>query len=173
MPPEGRDNAAIKQQLLALIPRLRRFGYSLAGNMDDGDDLAQLALERALMRLDQWTPGTRLDSWLFRIAQNAWIDEVRARKRRGATIDLEEAPELAGADGRTTANSRLDLAEVRQVIAALPEDQRNVLALVSIEGHSYQEAADMLGVPIGTVMSRLARARQAIAKELREKGPKE
>ena len=161
---------AVKADLVALIPRLRRFGYALTGSQDDGDDIAQIALERALSKLDQWRPGTRLDSWLFRIAHNAWIDEVRARKRRGVAVDLEDAPHLEGEDGRVFTAARLDLAQVRAVIATLPEEQRAVLALVAIEGLSYQEAADSLDVPIGTVMSRLARARMALAKRMERPG---
>jgi RNA polymerase sigma-70 factor (ECF subfamily) len=172
----GSDSStkAVKADLVALIPRLRRFGYALTGSREDGDDIVQVALERALSRLHQWQPGTRLDSWLFRIAHNAWIDEVRARKRRGASVDLDNAPQLEGDDGRTLAAARLDLAQVRAAISTLPEEQRAVLALVAIEGLSYQEAADALEIPIGTVMSRLARARMALAKRLErpETGPK-
>ncbi len=157
---------AAKTELVALIPRLRRFGYALTGSQDEGDDITQIALEKALSRLHQWTPGTRLDSWVFRIAHNAWIDEVRSRKRRGPSVELDDAVELQGDDGRTLTAARMDLAHVRAVIATLPEEQRAVLALVAIEGFSYQEAADALAIPIGTVMSRLARARMAIAKRL-------
>jgi RNA polymerase sigma-70 factor, ECF subfamily len=155
--------SSVKSELVALIPRLRRFGYALTGAMDTADDLAQLTLERALMNLHRWTPGTRLDSWLFRIAQNAWIDEMRSRKRRGPTLDVDEALHLAGEDGRSVTEARLDLARVRDIIADLPDPQREVLALVAIEGLSYQEAATTLDIPIGTVMSRLSRARKAVA----------
>jgi RNA polymerase sigma-70 factor (ECF subfamily) len=166
---ERDDHATLKKDLLALIPRLRRFAYSLTGSMNEGDDLAQIALERALMRLDQWRPGTRLDSWVFRIAQNAWIDELRARKRRGGVADIEAAAELMGDDGRAVLQGKLDLAEVRAAMDILPDEQRAVIALVAIEGHSYQEAADILDVQIGTVMSRLSRARQALVNYLRQK----
>lgn len=156
----------VQDQILALIPRLRRFGYALTGSREDADDLTQIALEKALSRIDQWRPGTRLDSWLFRIAHNAWIDEVRARKRRGVPVDIDATSHLRGDDGRDVTNARLDLAEVRAVIASLPEDQRAVLALVAIDGLSYQEAANALEIPIGTVMSRLARARKAISQRI-------
>jgi RNA polymerase sigma-70 factor (ECF subfamily) len=163
--------ASVKSELVALIPRLRRFGYALTGAMDTADDLAQLTLERALMNLHRWTPGTRLDSWLFRIAQNAWIDEMRARKRRGPMLDMEDAPDLVGDDGRSTTQARLDLARVRGYIAELPEPQRAVLALVAVEGLSYQEAAAALDIPIGTVMSRLSRARKAVADRMNARTP--
>ena len=163
MASEAATTASIKAELVALIPRLRRFGYALTGAMDTADDLAQLTLERALMNLDKWKPGTRLDSWLFRIAQNAWIDETRMRQRRGPHLDVDESHDIAGDDGRDSAQARLDLARVRGFIAELPEPQRAVLAMVAIEGLSYQEAASALDIPIGTVMSRLARARKALA----------
>jgi RNA polymerase sigma-70 factor (ECF subfamily) len=132
--------------------------------------LTQIALEKALMRLNQWKPGTRLDSWLFRIAHNAWIDETRARRRRGTAVDLDQTAEIQGEDGRAAAHARLDLAQVRTVVATLPEEQRAVLAMVAVEGLSYQEAADALDIPIGTVMSRLARARKAVAERIERKG---
>jgi RNA polymerase sigma-70 factor (ECF subfamily) len=162
--------AAVKVELIALIPRLRRFCHALTGRRADADDVAQLALERALARLDSFREGTRLDSWLFQIARNAWIDEIRAQKRRGSPVELEEAGGLVAEDGRTVTAARLDLARVRQLIDALPEEQRAVIAFVAIEGFSYQEAATALDIPIGTVMSRLARARKAIADRLEKQG---
>lgn len=161
---------ATQAEMLALIPRLRRFGYALTGSRDDADDLTQIVLERALTRMDQYQPGTRLDSWLFRIAHNAWIDELRARKRRGPALDLDETGEITGEDGRAVSDARLELADVRAAVALLPEEQRAVLAMVAVEGLSYQEAADALEIPIGTVMSRLARARKALAAKLAERG---
>jgi RNA polymerase sigma-70 factor (ECF subfamily) len=165
-----RNASSIKRELMALIPRLRRFGYSLTGSRDDGDDLAQIALERALMRLDQWRPGTRLDAWVFRIAHNAWIDEIRSRRRRGDPVSIDTAENALSVDGAALAHARLDLASVREGVARLPEEQRAVLALVAIEGFSYQEAAESLSIPIGTVMSRLSRARKALAEHLERKG---
>ena len=153
---------AIKQQLVALLPRLRRFAYSLAGSIDQGDDLVQAACERALARLDQWQPGTRLDSWMFRIMQTVWIDRQRANKVRGIQIPPEDVPDLAGGDPTHDIEQRLTLARTRAAIAQLPEEQRSVLALVTIDGYSYQDAAAILDVPVGTVMSRLARARRRL-----------
>jgi RNA polymerase sigma-70 factor (ECF subfamily) len=160
---------AAQAELVSLIPRLRRFCYALTGSREDGDDLAQIALERALSRLNQWTPGTRLDSWVFRIAHNAWIDEVRARRRRGVSVDVDDTHDLAGEDGRAVTEAKLDLAQVRACIGQLPDEQRAVLALVAIEGLSYQEAAETLAIPIGTVMSRLSRARKALADRLQQR----
>jgi len=149
----------VREQLAALLPRLRRFGRTLARNREDADDLVQIALERALMRIEQWQPGTRLDSWMFRIMQNAWIDEVRARERRGQTFVAEEQGENVGT---STTDAQIDAIAVRRAVAQLNDDQRAVVALVLVEGLPYREAADVLGVPIGTLTSRLARARETL-----------
>jgi RNA polymerase sigma-70 factor (ECF subfamily) len=103
---------------------------------------------------------------MFRIVQTVWIDRCRAERTRPAAAPLEDIGEIAGDDGESLAHGRLELARVRRLIAALPDDQRAVLALVSVEGCSYREAADILDIPIGTVMSRLARARRALASGL-------
>ena len=149
----------VREQLAALLPRLRRFGRTLARNREDADDLVQIALERALTRIEQWQPGTRLDSWMFRIMQNAWIDEVRARERRGQTFVAEEQGENVGT---STTDAQIDAIAVRRAVAQLNDDQRAVVALVLVEGLPYREAADVLGVPIGTLTSRLARARETL-----------
>lgn len=122
----------------------------------------QEACERAILRQHQFEPGTRLDSWMFRIIQNLWIDRQRAGRRRGPTVEIGEADTVMGADGESDATAAVDLARVRQCIAGLPEDQRSVLLLVCVDGLSYREAADALDLPIGTVMSRLARARRRL-----------
>lgn len=161
--------AELRQQIAALLPRLRRFGCTLAHAREDADDLVQAAIEKALTRSDQWTPGTRLDSWMFRIMQNAWIDELRARERRGQTFLPEEDGEHVG-DGAAVSGSgsQLDAILVRKAVARLSEEHRAVVGLVLVEGQSYQEAAEVLGVPVGTVTSRLARAREALQELLGE-----
>jgi RNA polymerase sigma factor (sigma-70 family) len=153
------DTAAFRDQLAALLPRLRRFGRTLARHREDADDLVQLALERALLRADQWEPGTRLDSWMFRIMQNAWIDETRARERRGQTFVPEDEADTLGA---ATPDAQVEALAVRRAVARLNDEQRTVVGLVLVEGLSYAEAAEVLGLPIGTVTSRLARAREAL-----------
>jgi RNA polymerase sigma-70 factor, ECF subfamily len=150
-------------QLGQFIPRLRRFTLALTRSPTDADDVVQSTLERALACLDQWEPGTRLDSWLYRIAQNLWIDQRRAARLRGSTESADAAMQLIGEDGREHNERQLMIRDAMRAMAALPEEQQAVLALVSIEGLPYGEAAKVLGVPIGTVMSRLARARCAIA----------
>ena len=154
------------QAMAAIVPRLRRFAYGLTGSIDAGDDLVQSTCERALSRLHLWQPGTRLDSWMYRIMQNLWIDELRSGRRREITTDSDELDAMVGGDAEREVGVRLDLAAVRRHIAGLPPDQRAVLLLVSVDGLSYKEAAAVLEVPIGTVMSRLARARLALARAL-------
>jgi len=155
--------------MAALVPRLRRFAYALCGNREEGDDLAQTACVKALSRLDQFEPGTRLDSWMFRIIQNTFLDTARTRQRWGQSSD-PEALERASDDrrGADQVEDRVLLARVRREIAALPDDQRAVIALVAIEGYSYKEAAAVLNTPVGTIMSRLARARARLLPMMRE-----
>jgi RNA polymerase sigma-70 factor (ECF subfamily) len=150
---------AVRQQLVELLPRLRRFARSLAKSPHDADDLVQLAVERALLRLDQWRPGTRLDSWMFGIIRNTWIDETRARRRRDRVFEAEEAGEHV-ADAASEAH--IHRLSVEAALARLSDEQREVVALVLIEGLAYKEAAAVLDVPIGTVTSRLARGREAL-----------
>jgi RNA polymerase sigma-70 factor (ECF subfamily) len=149
-----------------MLPRLRRFALGLTGSIDEGDDVVQSACERALARAHQWQPGTRLDSWMYRIVQNAWIDRCRAGRYREAPVDDEILAQAEGGDLASEIESRSSLAAVRRLVAALPEEQRTVLMLVTVEGLSYKEAAAVLEVPIGTVMSRLARARLTLGKAL-------
>lgn len=149
----------IREQIISLLPRLRRFAYGLTGSTDEGDDLVQAACERALSRLHQWQPGTRLDSWMFRIAQTIWLDRLRARRVRGETTSPEVLERISSGDAAAASEHRLVLQKTREAMLQLPEDQRAVLVLVTVDGMSYRQAAETLGVPTGTVMSRLARAR--------------
>jgi len=158
------DLEAQRERLLAALPRLRRFARSLTGNGQDGDDLMQNTVERALQR--GWPEGVEPLAWLFKVCKNLWIDELRARSVRvkaAQTRELDDEPAISGED---VAIAELGLREVERALDALPAEQRAVLALVAVEGLSYREAADVLETPIGTVMSRLARARAALAERL-------
>lgn len=149
-----------RDAIATLLPRLRRFARTVTRHREDADDLVQVAVERALRRLDQWQPGTRLDSWMFRIMQNAWIDEVRSRSRRDEVpVDDDLAETIGGADETGRHIARL---AVQAAMARLPEDQRIAVGLVLVEGLPYKEAAQVLGIPIGTLTSRLARGREAL-----------
>lgn len=149
----------VREQLADLLPRLRRFGRAITRHREDADDLVQLAVERALVRSDQWQPGTRLDSWVFRIMKNAWIDEVRARARRDELFAPEEAGEHVG---DAVMERQADMMAVQQAMTTLNDDQRLVVGLVLVEGLPYKEAAEVLDIPIGTLTSRLARAREVL-----------
>ncbi len=157
------DPNVVRSEMIALLPRLRRFCMAKTGSTDAGDDLTQETIERALERIDQWQQGTRLDSWMFRIAQNINVDAARSRARRGIQVDMEALESVSGDDGRTITESRSALASARAAMAALPDDQRALMALVVIDGKSYKDAADILDIPMGTVMSRIARARKSIS----------
>lgn len=153
---------AVREGLLPLLPRLRRLARALAGQLADADDLVQMVLERALTRAAQWRPDAPLDKWVFAIARNAWRDELRARGRSQNLFAPEEAG-ITAADGSSAPAQKLELAAA---LAALPPDHREVVALVLIEGMSYAEAAELLEVPVGTVTSRLARARATLQAHL-------
>ena len=161
---QGGSADDIRRQMMALLPRLRRFAAALTGSPADGDDLVQDTVERALKNLHQWEPGTRLDNWMYRIAKNRFIDIRRSQKRSGVTGEAvpEDAPEVAR-DGARAQEARLMLADVARALQALPDEQREALLLVAVEGFSYRDAADILEIPIGTLTSRIARAREALA----------
>ncbi len=149
----------IQNDIAALLPRLRRFGRAVTRHREDADDLVQIAVERALSRAEQWEAGTRLDSWLFRIMKNAWIDEVRGRIRRSDVLAPEEAGEHIGSD---PSDGYVHQLAVQKAVSMLNEDQRMVVSLVLIEGLPYKEAAEVLEIPIGTLTSRLVRARETL-----------
>jgi RNA polymerase sigma-70 factor (ECF subfamily) len=149
----------IHDEIVLLLPRLRRFARNLTRNAPDADDIVQIAVERALVRSDQWRSEARLDGWMFKILRNAWIDEVRSRGRHGKIFLAEEAGEDVGVESIENAAT---LMSVHAAMGRLPDDQRVAVSLVLIEGLSYKEAADVLEVPIGTLTSRLARGREAL-----------
>jgi RNA polymerase sigma-70 factor, ECF subfamily len=142
------------------IPRLRRYARYLARDADRADDLVQECLTRAIAKVDSWTPGTNLRAWLFVILRNCHINEVRRGQRTSligeASSDYEIVPTPASQE------SHINLLEVRDAYLNLSEEHREVLLLVAIEGLQYEEAAAILGVPVGTIRSRLSRARQAL-----------
>lgn len=158
---------AFKQGLVTLMPRLRRFAWSLTRDWPDADDLLQTSLTRAIERSNQWQSTTPLDAWMYRLMRNTWIDETRKRSVRigQGEEDAATSPDLHSPQNteiQTYAN------QVLSHIAALPEGFGSVLLLVAVEGHSYQETADILDIPVGTVMSRLSAARQKLRASLAE-----
>jgi RNA polymerase sigma-70 factor (ECF subfamily) len=154
------------KDLIALLPNLRRFALSLCRRGDVADDLVQITAERAFAARDRFDPTTRLDAWLFRILRNAWIDHARRTTTQGVNVDIADAPDAAVVDGVHNMEVSLTLRKAQAAIADLPDDQREVMILVCVDELSYREAAEVIGVPIGTVMSRLARARLAVAAKM-------
>ena len=150
-------------------PRLRRFAFALSRDTADADDLVQATVERALRAAGQWQAGTRFDSWMFRIARNLWIDTVRARGRQTARFAPAEAGEHIGFDPRPATEAAIDLGTAMAAMQRWPEEQREVVALILIDGLGYRETAETLGLPIGTISSRLARGRTALLAMLGEK----
>lgn len=155
----GSSTEVLRDRIIELLPRLRRFARSLARNAQDADDLVQITAERALARADQFQADRPVAGWLFGILRNAWIDEGRSRRRRESLLDpadlAEQVRDPAG-------SSDPELLCLQDALARLPEDQRLAVALVLVEGLSYKEAAAIMSVPVGTLTSRLARGREAL-----------
>ena len=156
------------EDLTALLPRLRRFARGLTQDSADADDLCQQTIERALRARGQWQEGTRLDAWVYRIMRNQWIDEVRSRTRRSQTFVHEDEGVNVGVDGDRDAENLVELSNVERAMKRLPEEQREAVVLVMVEGFGYKEAAEILGIPQGTLTSRLGRGREALLRELGE-----
>lgn len=156
-----------RAELVSLLPRLRRFAFGLTGDAHVADDLVQAGCLKAIERWHQWQPDTSLASWMFRILQTTWVDDYRSRQRQQTEADSDALEAIAGEDGRRVVEARSDARSdarmVRRVIGELPEEQRVVLMMITVDGLSYKETAAALGVPMGTVMSRLARARARLA----------
>ena len=153
---------AFERELTELLPRLRRFAHALSRNEADADDLTQATVERALRSREQWQRGTRLDSWLYRIMRNLWIDTVRARGRKEKHEAAEEEALTIGVDPRDGIEASLKLKRAMAAMERLPDEQREIVALILIEGFGYREVSEMLDLPIGTVSSRLVRGRNAL-----------
>ena len=153
----------VREGLQGCLPRLWRYALLLSGARDVADDLVQATCLRAIERADQFTEGTKLDRWLFAILRSIWLNEIRARRIRegGGFVDAAEALTI---DGARQAETNILAAEVLKALGGLPEAQRETVLLVYGEGYTYAEAAATIGVPVGTIMSRLATARSALAK---------
>jgi RNA polymerase sigma factor (sigma-70 family) len=155
-----------EDEVLALLPRLRRFAAGLARDPADGDDLCQATVMRALEKRELWRSGTRLDSWMMTMMRNIWIDEARARSRRSETFVAEEAGAAVGGGGGQ--EESVALGDIDRALGRLPDDQREAVLLVMVEGYSYREAAEIVGCPVGTLNSRLVRGRDALLEGLGE-----
>lgn len=155
-PPSGE----FRDQLVAAIPGLRAFGMSLTARTDQADDLVQETLMKAWHHQDSFEAGTNLRAWLYTILRNEFYSQIRKRRREVEDADGEYASKVATAGGQ---ESNLDMADLRLALAKLPEDQREAIVLVGASGFSYQEAAQISGAAVGTVKSRVSRARDRLA----------
>ncbi|HVY00027.1 MAG TPA: sigma-70 family RNA polymerase sigma factor [Pseudorhodoplanes sp.] len=154
---------ALRDQILAAVPSLRAFAISLSGNVDRADDLVQETMLRALANIHSFQPGTNMSAWLFTILRNLFRSEYRKRRREVEDADgsfaesLKSHPEQLG---------RVEFQEFRAALAQLPAEQREALILVGASGFSYEEAADICDCAVGTIKSRVNRARSRLAKLL-------
>jgi RNA polymerase sigma-70 factor, ECF subfamily len=150
----------LRNEIVRLLPQLRKFALSLSRNVQDADDLVQSAVVRALG--SDLEPAARLENWMYTVVRNLWIDETRRRKVRGPAEPIDEQVALSGGDGRILTETRSDLARVLRAFHGLSTELRETAALVILNGLSYREAAEALSVPVGTVMSRVSRTREAL-----------
>ena len=157
----GHDHDRFTDNLVVLLPRLSRFAYYLTGCRDASEDLVQSACERALSRRHQWLAGSRLDRWVIAIMHSIWKNQLRAQRVRLGNGLVDPEIHLSH-DGAGTMELRLRTREIAEAARHLPAEQRAVLHLITIQGYSYREAAALLEIPPGTVMSRLARARRQL-----------
>jgi RNA polymerase sigma-70 factor (ECF subfamily) len=160
------NSASFRAGIVELLPKLRRFAFSLCGTAHDADDLVQTAVERALRSEGRWQADTRLDSWMYKLMQNLWIDQARQSRTRGVSAPLEAALAVVGDDARVLLDARASAAIAIAAFARLSPEIRAAASLVILNGHSYREAADALGVPLGTIMSRVARARRSLGADV-------
>ena len=159
---------ALRDAVLAAIPKLRAFAISLSGNVDRADDLVQETMLRALANIDSFQPGTNLQAWLFTILRNLFRSEYRKRKREVEDVDGRYSDSLVSAPEQ---DSQLEFKELRAALDKLPHDQREALILVGASGFSYEEAAKICECAVGTIKSRVNRARTRLANELSVEEP--
>jgi len=145
----------VRPDLIEHLPRLRRYARALTGDVNRADDLVQDTLERALNKLDLWQPGSDLRAWLFTLMHNLFVNQIRIKRPQETVMEAALDEPVSG--GQMEA---LTARDIHAALAQLPEEQREVLLLVGLEQFGYAEAAQVLGVPTGTVMSRLSRARE-------------
>ncbi len=157
--------------MLALMPRIWRYALVLTGRRADADDLLQSTYERALQAITSWAPGSRLDAWMFRIARNHYLNDRRSSNYRDGRLAELKLVQPDHHDGPASIESRFAFEALRRQVGRLPEEQRSALLLCSLEGLSYAEVADILGVAPGTVASRIARARDSLRASLDSSPP--
>lgn len=156
----------IHQEMVALVPRLRRYARGLTNDVELADDLVQDCLARALDKMDLWEEGTNLHAWMFTIMRNLYMNDLRKQKRWWGVQSIDDMDELS--DHGNTPDSGLYTAQIMSLLTTLPVAQREVLLLVAVEGLSYAEVAEILDIPMGTVMSRIHRARKGLVEKMED-----
>lgn len=151
---------SLREAILKAVPSLRAFAVSLSGNVDRADDLVQETLLRALANIDSFRPGTNLPAWLFTILRNQFRSEYRKRRREVEDVDGKYSERLKVQPEQM---SKVEFNELREALTQLPDDQREALVLVGASGFSYEEAAEICGCAVGTIKSRVNRARTRLA----------
>jgi RNA polymerase sigma-70 factor, ECF subfamily len=151
---------AVREALLAAVPNLRAFAISLSGNVDRADDLVQETMLRALANIDSFQPGTNMSAWMFTILRNLFRSEYRKRRRE---VEDTDGTYAAGLTSQPEQQSKVEYTELRNALAKLPSDQREALLLVGASGFSYEEAAEICQCAVGTIKSRVNRARHRLA----------
>lgn len=160
----------VPQRIAAEIPRLRRYARALTRDLSGADDLVQDSLSRALSKAHLWSAGTDLRAWLFTILHNQYVNHVRRSMRESRALGLAGDDSLAGAAPDPSA--RLELRDLDRALARLPEEQRQAVLMIGLEGMAYEEAAAVMNLPVGTVRSRLSRGRAALRRLMSEEaGP--
>jgi len=163
MPQSSKSSAQLKPEIIAHIPRLRAFAISFCGNHDQADDLVQETLVRAWSHRSSFIEGTNMIAWLCTILRNHYFSQYRKRKREVPDIDGVHSNKVAVAGGQT---SHMEMLDFRAALARLPDNQREALLLVGAAGHSYAQAAQICGCAVGTIKSRVNRARKGLAQML-------
>ena len=162
---------SIENKIVDTLPRLRKFAYGLTGSIEKGDDLVQSTCVRAIEKSNQWQAGTKFDSWMFRIAKNIFTDSWRKQKVQDRILD-----QIKHESDKQLEHDQLDsyvsFYEVREAMSKLSEEHKIILMLVCVEGYSYQESSEILNIPVGTVASRVVRARSALLVETGMSGDK-
>jgi RNA polymerase sigma-70 factor (ECF subfamily) len=160
---------SIENKIVDTLPRLRKFAYGLTGSIEKGDDLVQSTCVRAIEKSSQWQVGTKFDSWMFRIAKNIFTDSWRKQKVKDRVLE-----QIKQESDKRLEHDQLDnyvtFCEVREAMNCLSEKHKIILMLVCVEGYSYQESSEILNIPVGTVASRVVRARNALLVEANMSG---
>jgi RNA polymerase sigma-70 factor, ECF subfamily len=157
------DASAVRDAMLAAVPSLRAYAIALSRNVDRADDLVQETLLRAMANIDSFQPGSRMSAWLFTILRNVFLSEYRKRRREVEDVDCGYVDNLKSPPEQ---HIRLDFEEFREALAKLPSGQREALLLVGAAGFSYDEAAAICGIAVGTIKSRVNRARTRLSELL-------